>query len=61
MDLIQDVKKRLLARLGEWKEISKASGVSLSWIVKFVDGQIKNPGHLTLIKLQSFLKKKVKK
>jgi len=63
MDLIQDVKSRLLARKGEWLEISKASGISLSWIVKFADDQIPNPGHLTLTKLRTYLmtKRKAKK
>lgn len=61
MDLMQDVKNRLLARKGEWKEISKASGVSLSWVVKFVDDQIANPGHLTLIKLNNYFRKSGRK
>lgn len=60
MDLIQDVKNRLLARKGDWLEISKEAGVSYSWIVKFADDQILNPGYLTLIRLQAVLRKKKK-
>jgi hypothetical protein len=61
MDLIQDVKKRLMARKGDWLEISKSAGISYSWIVKFADDQITNPGYLTLLKLRSHLTKKTKK
>ena len=62
MNLIQDVKQRLIARKGDWLEVAKHSGVSHSWIVKFADGQIKNPGHLTLTKLkETLMTKKGKK
>ena len=47
---------------GNWLEIAKESGVSHSWISKFIGGHIHNPGYETLCKLQNYLAtKKVKK
>lgn len=49
--LDQDIRSRLLDRRGEWPAIASASGVSHSWISKFVRGQIPNPGYATLTRL----------
>jgi transcriptional regulator with XRE-family HTH domain len=49
--LDQDIRNRLLARRGEWPAIAASSGVSHSWISKFVRGQIPNPGYTTLTRL----------
>ncbi|EHK65969.1 hypothetical protein KYC_12608 [Achromobacter arsenitoxydans SY8] len=55
MPLDQDVKNRLLARRGEWPAIAASSGISHSWISKFVRGQIPNPGYTTLTRLGACL------
>lgn len=41
----------LEARRGDWQAVSKASGISYSWLSKFANGHIENPGYSTLKKL----------
>lgn len=55
LPLDQDIRNRLLARRGEWPVIATSSGVSHSWISKFVRGQIPNPGYTTLTRLGACL------
>lgn len=50
-----DIKRRLELRRGDWLEIAKKAGVSHSWISKFVNGHIANPGYATLVKLAAAL------
>lgn len=49
---------QLIARKGDWQEIAKCSGVSYSWLSKFSNGHIPNPGLATLSKLSDFLNKR---
>jgi transcriptional regulator with XRE-family HTH domain len=49
LDLI--VKDILEARRGEWQAISEEANVSHSWLSKFVNGHIPNPGLATLRKV----------
>lgn len=49
------VRTLLLACRGDWPEVVSAVGVSHSWISKFVNGHIDNPGYQTLKRLESFL------
>jgi transcriptional regulator with XRE-family HTH domain len=49
------IKAQLVLRRGEWLEIAKQAGVSHSWISKFVNGHIPNPGYATLLKLSEAL------
>jgi len=42
-------------RKGEWKRIADESGVSYSWISKFANGHIPNPGFQTLVGLRDYL------
>lgn len=49
--LDQEIRNRLLARRGEWPAIATTSGISHSWISKFVRRQIPNPGYATLTRL----------
>lgn len=49
------IRDRLSQRRGEWSEIAQQSGVSHSWISKFVNGRIPNPGYATLEKLSAVL------
>ena len=50
------LKVALKARRGDWAEISSLSGVSHSWLSKFVNGHIPNPGLRTLEKLDCALR-----
>lgn len=49
------LRSRLIARKGEWAAIAQASGVSHSWISKFVNGHIPNPGLQTLTSIDACL------
>jgi hypothetical protein len=52
MSLVTVVKTELLARKGEWPRISRETGISYWWLIKFAQGRIPNPGVLVLEKLQ---------
>ena len=52
------VKALLVRRRGDWAEIAAGSGVSYSWLSKFVNGRIPNPGFATLCKLHDYLKQR---
>lgn len=54
------VKTKLNARRGDWPAISEQSGVSYSWIEKFANGRIPNPGVLTLEKIESVFPRRSK-
>ena len=45
------IRKRLAAVKGDWVEIALLAGVSHSWMSKFMNGHINNPGIRTLEKL----------
>ncbi len=49
------VKALLDARKGDWLEVAAKSGISYSWLSKFSNGHIKNPGYATLTKLLAHL------
>ena len=57
----QIVAKGLDARRGSWRDIAKQSGVSYSWLSKFANGRIPNPGYATLCKLHVALDKASRK
>ncbi|HEX7891446.1 MAG TPA: hypothetical protein VF522_18995 [Ramlibacter sp.] len=50
-----EVKVLLVRCRGDWPEISYQAKVSHSWISKFVNGHITNPGYRTLLDLREFL------
>jgi transcriptional regulator with XRE-family HTH domain len=55
-DLDEAVLQQLKARKGEWKRIADESKVvSYSWISKFVNNHIPNPGLRTLRELHDWL------
>lgn len=56
--LDQNIRRRLETRRREWGELARLADVSYSWIAKFVDGQIRNPGIRTLEQLQRALAQK---
>lgn len=47
----------LNARKGDWLAVAAESGVSYSWLSKFANGHIENPGFGTLTKLHDSLTK----
>lgn len=53
--LDQEVLDLLKARKGDWPAVVVASGVSYSWLSKFVNGHITNPGYGTLVRLHAVL------
>jgi transcriptional regulator with XRE-family HTH domain len=57
MDISLDtnVRDALVARKGDWQRIANESGVSYSWLSKFVNGHIDNPGFGTLKRLHAHL------
>jgi transcriptional regulator with XRE-family HTH domain len=54
-DLMSEVRALLDARRSEWEQIAQGSQVSLSWVQKFVRGEVANPGYLTLTDLRNFM------
>lgn len=54
-DTDEIVRDLLNARKGEWEHIADKSGVSYSWISKFMNDHIPNPGSTTLKKLRAWL------
>ena len=58
-NLDQIVRDLLGARKGDWQALATASDVSYSWLSKFYNGHIPNPGFATLKKLHDELTKQV--
>jgi transcriptional regulator with XRE-family HTH domain len=52
-DLDQQLRLALEGCRGEWPAISARASVSYSWLSKFVNGRIPNPGYETLKKLHA--------
>ncbi|WP_156374694.1 helix-turn-helix transcriptional regulator [Pseudorhodoferax sp. Leaf274] len=52
------VREQLEAQKGSWQAIADDAGVSYSWISKFVNNRIPNPGFKTLTQLQAHLSKR---
>jgi transcriptional regulator with XRE-family HTH domain len=46
---------RLKESKGDWQSIATKAGVSYSWLSKFSNGHIPNPGYVTLTRLHSVL------
>ena len=55
LNLDQSVLQMLDARRGDWQAVAEQSGVSYSWLSKFANGHIANPGFATLVKLANAL------
>lgn len=51
-----EVRQLLGARKGEWQSIASQTGISYSWLSKFFNGHIDNPGYQTLKGLHEHLK-----
>jgi len=48
-----ELRRALEKRRGDWTAIASQSGVSYSWLSKFANGHIPNPGYETLKKLHA--------
>lgn len=57
-NLDTQVRTLLEQRRGDWLTLAKAAEVSHSWISKFVNGRIPNPGYATLVRLHECLTSK---
>lgn len=57
MDKTLDIEVRRLldARKGDWQTVAAKTGVSYSWLSKFFNGHIDNPGYQTLKGLHDYL------
>lgn len=55
-DLDQVVRELLERHRGSWPQISEKAEVSHSWLSKFVNGHIPNPGIETLKKIRDHFK-----
>lgn len=52
-NLDEELRQALESHRGDWAAIAARSGVSYSWLSKFVNGHIPNPGYETLKKLHA--------
>lgn len=52
---IDIVRKELLRRKGDWRDIERTSGLNYRWLVSFVRKEIKDPGHARFHALASAL------
>lgn len=52
-----EVRDLLGARKGEWQSVASKAGISYSWLSKFFNGHIDNPGYQTLRTLHAVLVK----
>lgn len=52
-NLDAQLRAALESRRGDWQAIADQSGVSYSWLSKFANGHIPNPGYETLKKLHA--------
>lgn len=50
-----DLIAQLRRRQGEWPDIAKAAGLSYSWLCKFAQNKIPNPGIESLAQLDKAL------
>jgi len=58
MDTLTQVIKELHARKGDWPQIAREADVSYSWITKFAQNRIPNPGITTIMRLSEILDKR---
>ena len=53
--LDDEVRELLGQRKGDWQAIARGAGVSYSWLSKFFNGHIDNPGYQTLRTIHAHL------
>jgi transcriptional regulator with XRE-family HTH domain len=52
-----EVRRLLGIRKGDWTTVAARTGISYSWLSKFFNGHIDNPGYQTLKALHEYLVK----
>lgn len=57
MNILDSVISELQHRKGDWVSIASDAGVSYSWLTKFANNKIPNPGFVTIDRLHKLLKK----
>lgn len=56
MSILQDTLLELDLRRGGWPAICEETGISYSWLCKFAQGSIKNPGIRTVEQLDAYFR-----
>ena len=59
INLDQSVLSLLKIRKGDWRAVALAAEVSYSWLSKFANGHIPNPGYATLSRLHKVLQQPI--
>ena len=54
--LLEYAVKRLKATKGNWPRVARAADIEYFWLVKLVNGSLKNPSYHTVEKLAKYLK-----
>lgn len=57
MDTLENIRNELRSRKGDWGVIASEAGVSYSWLTKFANNKIPNPGVITIERLDGILKR----
>lgn len=57
MDTLENIIKALQSRKGDWGVIARQAEVSYSWLTKFANHKIPNPGVNTIERLDAILRK----
>ena len=52
---IEQIKAALDSRRGTWRQVCEDTGLDYSWLTKFAQGQIKNPGYRKIQTLAGYL------
>lgn len=55
MDTVEATRTHLRRHRGEWPDIATSAGLSYWWLLKFAQGQIKEPGASKIEKLRQEL------
>lgn len=56
MTTIDAVRKELVARRGEFRALSEATGLSYWWVTKFAQGQIAEPAFSRIDRLREYFR-----
>ena len=54
MDTIQIIKDRLEGSKGTWPVVCEKTGLDYSWLTKFAQGKIPNPGYAKVFALAEY-------
>jgi len=54
--MLERVRLQLINNRGNWPTICRATGIPYSWLTKFAQGKIKNPGIKRIESLDSYFR-----